>query len=260
MTSKLVGAIVAIAAVIAVAFSVHTPTFSIAGHRGSLIKLFHSSAHAQSTPPQFTVASVKPDGSFNPYHANMVLPEPGRLTLSGLPLMYCIQFAYNVDSTRILGGPNWINSQAFTIIGEAPPAATVAQLRLMLQSLLESRFHLQLQPESKTVLGFVLTVAPGGLKVKQSTPKPHQSGTSYETLPQFAVLIGHRLRAQVVDHTGLTGGYNFTVQMMIPRNPDGSPTMTVPQLVRERLGLLLTPAKVTVQFLQITHLEKPTPN
>lgn len=63
----------------------------------------------------------------------------------------------------------------------------------------------------------------------------------------------------------MTGRYDLNgfmghTGLMIPRNPDGSPAMTFSQLIKEKMGLVLTPASLMVPILTIVHLEPPTPN
>ena len=76
---------------------------------------------------------------------------------------------------------------------------------------------------------------------------------------------GERL---VIDKTGLTGSYTFTLRWA-PENmaagaaastepgPDSPPLLTA---LQEQLGLKLEPDKAPVQIVVIDHAEPPTPN
>ena len=87
-----------------------------------------------------------------------------------------IELAYAVaDEQEISGGPAWIRTERFDITAKVDEAEAQAfsklspydlktQLRLMLQSLLEERFHLQVSFATKQLPLFALVVAKGGFK------------------------------------------------------------------------------------------------
>jgi uncharacterized protein (TIGR03435 family) len=66
----------------------------------------------------------------------------------------------------------------------------------------------------------------------------------------------------VLDRTGLSGVFNFTLDFV----PDGSPIDTSQNLptlqtaLREQLGLKLEPARGAVEVLVIDQVERPTDN
>ena len=73
------------------------------------------------------------------------------------------------------------------------------------------------------------------------------------------------LKRPVVDRTGLTGFYNFTLRW----TPDGRTAGDAPEdasapsiftAVQEQLGLKLEPTKAPVQVLVIDRLERPSAN
>jgi uncharacterized protein (TIGR03435 family) len=70
---------------------------------------------------------------------------------------------------------------------------------------------------------------------------------------------------QVVDKTGLTGKYDFTIRF----SPDNAATQESPSTadapsiftaLQEQLGLKLEPAKAPVDSLVIDHIERPSEN
>ena len=74
--------------------------------------------------------------------------------------------------------------------------------------------------------------------------------------------IGGRL---VVDKTGLTGKYDFTLkwtpdmgQGADPPSTDAGPTLFT--ALQDELGLKLQPTKAPVDVIVIDHVEMPTPN
>jgi uncharacterized protein (TIGR03435 family) len=74
-------------------------------------------------------------------------------------------------------------------------------------------------------------------------------------------------RTPVIDKTGLTGTYDFTLNA-VPEPPltagDSTPPVTdgpsVFSAVQEQLGLKLVPTKVPVETIVADHIERPTPN
>jgi uncharacterized protein (TIGR03435 family) len=73
----------------------------------------------------------------------------------------------------------------------------------------------------------------------------------------------------VVDQTGLTGIYNFTVKFRPQLPPDVAADGLDPEIqnlpsifdaMRDQLGLELVPQKGPVEFLVIDHIERPSPN
>jgi uncharacterized protein (TIGR03435 family) len=72
----------------------------------------------------------------------------------------------------------------------------------------------------------------------------------------LASYVGNRLDRIVLDKTGLTDGYDFTLEWA----PDEATDSSLPSLVtalREQLGLRLEPQKSPVQVLVIDNLQKP---
>ena len=116
--------------------------------------------------PKFAVASVK---LASPSGMQMVRPQPGRLTASA-SLRLLIQNAWSVQQFQIAGGPSWIDDDRYQIDATTGENVTRAQMFLMLQSLLEERFQLKIQHETRDLSGFALVAARGGLKLP--APKP----------------------------------------------------------------------------------------
>ena len=114
--------------------------------------------------PKFEVASIKPSTE----RGFMVRPLPGRL-IATASLRVLMQNAYAMQPFQIVGGPDWINSERYEIEAKADGNASRAQMFLMLQSLLEDRFHLKIHRETKELPAYALVAARSGLKLP--TPK-----------------------------------------------------------------------------------------
>jgi len=108
-----------------------------------------ASASAQSTQrPRFEAATIKPvEGGGSPLP---VAPSaPNRLRIPSMTLRNLIYQAYGDGgfntAMSVRGGPDWTTKTPFYVEGVASGPATPQQMRLMLQSLLEDRFALQIR-------------------------------------------------------------------------------------------------------------------
>jgi bla regulator protein BlaR1 len=119
--------------------------------------------------PQFDVASIKRSPSFD--RIMSVRPLPGRLTADAT-LQVLMQYAYGVQPFQLVGGPSWLTSDHYEIEARADVSANRDQIFLMLQSLLEDRFHLKTHREMRELPVFTLVVNKGGLKL----PPPKEGG------------------------------------------------------------------------------------
>jgi len=128
--------------------------------------------------PQFAVASIKPYVGDEIMH---VRPLPGRLTAEAT-LQILMQYAYGVQAFQVAGGPNWLTTARYEVDARADGSSSPDQLFLMLQSLLEDRFHLKTHREMKELPVFTLVSNRGGLKL----PAPKESAC-VESIPDAAL-------------------------------------------------------------------------
>jgi bla regulator protein blaR1 len=258
----------------------------------------------------FEVATVKPGESGS--QQRMLWLEAGKLTAKNMPLKDLIMFAYDAKSTsQISGLPEWANSATYTIDAKEDEATAKAldklprdprnqQIRLMLQGLLEDRFHLKVSHAEKELPVYALVVAKGGPKLKASAPDPPQEANAPAPSPgdlpkmrnrimmgpgsvdaadipmdDFASGILSRLPETgdrvVVNKTGLAGKYDFTLKWTpesaprpgTPEADNGMPDTNTPGLftaLEEQLGLKLESQKGSVETLVIDSVDRPTPN
>jgi uncharacterized protein (TIGR03435 family) len=226
--------------------------------------------------PTFDVASIRA-GQQGRESIEVV---PGSVTLRNARLTACIRWAYNLPEFQI-SGPDWMNEVWFDINAKAAGPAKEAELRLMLQNLLADRFKLTLHRQTKEVSAMVLTVGKGGHKLKPvETEEPPSFKTGKlnltgkgATMDQLVQFISRELRNPVVDQTGLTGRFDyfldiapyFTEEMLRAGGPGGGPPPDaagiVAQAIQAQLGLKVESKKVPVEMLVIDRIEKaPTEN
>jgi len=197
----------------------------------------------------------------------------------------------------------------FDIDAIAPPGATKEQLPEMLQAMLEDRFGLKAHRETKEGPVYDLVVAKGGPKFHESPPVPegdippvkpggprgpdgfpvtppgysglfarHLSQTSTRTkyirrsMSEFASGLWGELNKKVIDQTGLTGRYDFYLEVGqdLPAAPPaaaGNPPTSEPtgpsirEAVESQLGLKLVDGRGPIETLVIDHIDRmPSPN
>jgi uncharacterized protein (TIGR03435 family) len=150
-----------------------THSSAAVGVAAALVAITAMAVVGQTTRTRFEVASIKPAGGRG---GGMMRPMPGRLTASA-PLRVLMEAAYNVQSFQIVGGPDWAASDGYAVDAKASGNPEHAQMMLMLQSLLEDRFQLQIHRESREMPVYALVPARSGLKL----PPPRDGSCVEET-------------------------------------------------------------------------------
>jgi len=219
----------------------------------------------------------------------LVAHTPTGLSVKNMPVLFLIREAFGLEDDRIVGAPGWVNTDRFDI--EAKVGAsdisrlktmTVDQRRLMLRPFLQERFHLEFHYESKVLPVYSLVIGKGGSRMKQFEPpgNPATNGLRYlgrghlearGTEMEFVVsVLSQQVGRTVLDKTGLTGKYDFTLEW----EPDDAPPMagndnglpvdsakaSIFMALQEQLGLKLEPQKDTISVLVIDHIEAPSEN
>ena len=218
--------------------------------------------------PAFEVASIR----LTP-PASLGNTSPGaygtnRYAVTNAPLYFLVQLAYGVTYQQI-SGIDKLGSEHYDLNVKAEDGVilTYEQLKPRMQRLLAERFKLAFHREEKTVDGYALVVARNGPKLKANAGAREQGGIypgglrlSNLPLSGFATLLRSPAGRPVVDKTGISGNYDFTLNYA----RDGDVKSNLPSFftaLQEQLGLKLEPAKVPQEILVIEHVEKlPTEN
>ena len=69
----------------------------------------------------------------------------GRYELRNATLVDLIRTAWSVDADKVVGGPDWLDTNRFDVIATAPAVSTPETLKTMLRNLLVDRFRLVAQ-------------------------------------------------------------------------------------------------------------------
>ncbi|HEY2647236.1 MAG TPA: M56 family metallopeptidase [Candidatus Acidoferrales bacterium] len=145
--------------------------------------------------PKFETASIKlsEPGSQGTYLRRM---PGGVYSATNAPLRALIASAYQNEfppkGELIFGGPGWVDSALFNIEAKAGNNSGNAQTHLMVQSLLEDRFKLEIHHETRLLPIYALVLATPGRTGTQLTPHSPEAkctvadGTPGKGLPQPA--------------------------------------------------------------------------
>ena len=258
--------------------------------------------------PKYDVASIKP-GSSAP-GPSFLRFNPDGTSAHSMPLQFLLRAAFGVENDRLIGVPSWAQSNRYDIEAKVAPEEvpqldklTAKDRQAMLIPLLVERFNLKYHHETRELPQYALVVAKGGAKLKTSTPRPLNeppgspfAGTPPKgldtkgrmmmspgriesqdtTLDMLAHALAPQLGCSVVDKTGLTGRYDYTLQwtpdnapMPAPGTKEGS-MAAAPETdatgeslftaIQEQLGLKLEAEKGKVDVIVIDHIDLPSPN
>jgi uncharacterized protein (TIGR03435 family) len=257
--------------------------------------------------PEFEVASVKINKSGdNQTRFNFV---GGRIDVINMQLRGIIQAAYRVPANQLVNVPGWVNGTRVDIVAKADPKYSVQELQSMLQPLLVQRFKFTFHRDMRDMDVYVMTVASRdgrlGPKLEKSATNCEELGAQPRsaltptkpgelpacgTVPSgpgrivlrgfgmgpFVQILGLATRGrQVIDETGLQGGYNidltYTPEALSAAaiaarggaagplagqvDPNGPDLVTA---MREQLGLRLEGRKMALEVMVVDTIEQPT--
>jgi uncharacterized protein (TIGR03435 family) len=236
-------------------------------------------------PVTFEVASIRPHRPGTLLMSFWFTPDG--VSITGFPLQGVLQSAFlgmhEYGEDRFIGEPGWVKSERYDIhakVGEKDvdrwKKLPVDEQRQALGALLAERFQLRYHHETRIRPVYVLSRGKGSLRLKWaqsakaagSVPYPHmflpdEPGhlESHSTFMwQLVDELERHLDCMVVDNTGLTETYDYTLQWtpdsQAPAEASGPSLFTA---LRE-LGLKLEPAKSPVDVVIIDHIERPSAN
>ena len=246
---------------------------------------------AENDPLTFDVASVKPSAGCPPACGGLIRQMPGGMTYhgEGVPLRLAMTVAYTVTDRQIAGGPDWMNTDRFDIEAKAARPRTSDELHVMLQHLLEERFHLKLRRETREESVWAMVLDKGGSKMPVHDPADldhppmgvqavrGSDGTmcggltgKNVTMEYLAFTLSRNMDRAVIDRTGLPARYDINLQFLPDAAKRAGPNGDGPAIspdcadlaaaLPKQLGLRVESAKGPVAFLVVEHAEKPDGN
>jgi uncharacterized protein (TIGR03435 family) len=237
-------------------------------------------AMAADAHPSFEVATIKPAVPVESGKPSAFFSAQGRhYSAKSVTLVDLIKYAYTLVPRQIQGAPDWADTTRFDIAGEPDTEGrpNIVQIQEMYQKLLADRFKLSFRRVNKQLSVYALKPEEGGPKVAKSSggptdrqyilanPGPHGGGTLTFVNEPMARLVSNLMAyitdRQVVDQTGLTGRYDFSLTFAPdPLAPDAGTAPDIFHAVQQQLGLKLQPTNAPVEVIVIDHVEPPSPN
>jgi bla regulator protein blaR1 len=240
---------------------------------------------APDASPVFEVATIKPSDPDRPGKAFTVRGR--QFATINTTLGDIITFAYGIHAKQITGGPAWLETEKYDLSaqpdGEGQP--NERQWKTMLQKLLADRFKLAFHRDKKELSVYAITVGKNGPKLTKSEGNPNglpglffrglgNLPVTNATMADFAgVMQGAVLDRPVVDQTGLSGRWDFTLKWTPDEFQFGALGVRVPPptnaadappdlftAVQEQLGLKLDSTKAPAEVFVIDRVEKPSEN
>lgn len=247
---------------------------------GVLLLISTASVGAQSVAKErltFDVVSVKPNRSGEPALQMNVVPK--RFMAINFPLKQFIRAAYTLQLYQIAGAPSWVDSERFDIIGlterdlTAPVVwtpGTFAPMQMMMQSVLADRFKMTAHFEQRDAQRYDLVPRAAGSTAGKLEPTagacPADCGMDIAAgtvrargvpLPQLAEFLSGITGQLVVDATGLSGRFDFTLQWDPKWQQPAAEGPSLFTAVQEQLGLRLEPRRAQVPTLIIDGIARP---
>jgi uncharacterized protein (TIGR03435 family) len=264
---------------------------------------------AAGTHLAFEVATIKPNTSDAPAGANFTLgpgdaykPTGGRFLTGNISLLDYIRFAWKLTDGQVefleASGPKWIATERFDINAKSDlPNPTKDQMRLMVQSLLASRFALQTHTETRDLPALAMVLASPNKLGPQLHPHPAADNTCISATPNAPSICGALIGAPasspshvrligqkvpltllaahlgqmggfsrpILDQTNLTGTYDLTLEWgpdsdTEPMDSNSRQTY-LQRSLQDRLGLKLERRIAPVTILLIDHInQQPSAN
>jgi len=222
-------------------------------------------------------------------------PHSSRFDATNFPLKTLVQVAYGQEMP-VANAPEWMSNTFWNIQCRSDDAADAKLAKLTdnevrlekrhaIQVLLAERMGLKTHMETRNTAIYNLVVAKGGVKMKLLPPPPPLANGETQAPPpptdvqthgsqhglEFVApnanmrtivgVLSSMLQMPVVDKTGLTGTYAYTLQFgqeWSAHDPDSWPSIFT--AVQEQMGLKLEAVHEAVPNLVIDNVTKPTEN
>ena len=241
--------------------------------------------------PAFAVVSIRanatPEGP-----TQIAFTNTGYSTLN-IPMRTVIASAYGVRVDQVVGGPDWLDQQTFTIQAKVEDQdvpvlrhLSGAQRRSMILPVITDRLHLKAHEETRAETVAELRVAKTGTKLQDvalATSDVHEGDKPQPAGPPGTMTVGSRmfngvslpmstlvrqlsnyLHMSVEDQTGLTGKYdvalNWEKEMATDSTEPDDMRAALQQALQQQLGLTLVEKKGLGKVIRIDEISKPTDN
>jgi uncharacterized protein (TIGR03435 family) len=242
---------------------------------------------APDANPVFEVATIRPS---DPAHPEQIITLRGaEVITTNVTVHDLINLAYWLHPKQLTGGPAWTESDKFDMAGkpDAPGQPNVDQMKVMIQKLLTDRFQLKFHFEKRELPVYAVRLTKTGAKITKSQDDPKGiPGWNFRRSPsgmimafrnspmsQFTALLQNSMDRPVVDQTGLSERYDFTLNFKpdpaqaallggpaAPAGDNSDAALDIFAAFQQQLGLKLEPTRAPVDVLVIDKVAKPSEN
>ena len=248
-----------------------------------------SFAHGQDRPQDkpgrltFDVAAIRRSDPNVRNGYIKAMPGGNGYSAQNVPVKLMISLMYKVPMRQIKGAPDWLATDGYDVQAKSDHASDIDDLHVMFQNLLADRFNLKFHKEIKQGPVYALMVDKSGSKLKVDDSKQdfsipmndNEDGVTVGkrvNMEYFCWWLGrvlHQDERPVIDKTGLTQNYDFTLSFapVLPPNvsqeklPSGLlDRPSIFDALKEQLGLKLVAEKGPVVYYVIDHVERPSAN
>jgi uncharacterized protein (TIGR03435 family) len=243
-----------------------------------------SSSLAQLEPPRFEAVSVKAVadgtvircGAYPCMNLPPVVVDPTRfraMTEVTGPIGL-IEWAYGVRNFQVVGAPEWLTQQKFEVQAVTEGPVAEAQMKKMVQGLLEDQFHLRQHRETRQVPVYALAVNKTSARLNTAKNdlinggrgdievRPGRLFGRGTTMDMLAMILTDNLERPVVNKTGLSGHYDFDITYEPPpaTGPGFVPIGASIFVPVQDLGLKLESSRDAIEVLVIDSIDRPAAN
>ena len=230
-----------------------------------------------SRSPSFEVASIRANTS-GAAAVSMRVGEGGGFTATNVPLRQLIRYAYELQDSELIGGSSEQLAARFDVTATPPRPSSVREVRMMVQTLLATRFNLKLRSDTRELPVYYLepartdqrlgpqlrpsaakcdTTAAGDFGAANADPSRTcgylgpvpgaslASGRSMMalrgvTMDGFARLLEGPVRRRIVNRTALVGVFDGDFEFSAELGPPPPPPGSPDPLDRQALPSLFT--------------------
>jgi uncharacterized protein (TIGR03435 family) len=198
---------------------------------------------------------------------------PGRLSLMNVTTFSVLLRAFGVQRAQIVDAPGWTLTERYDIVAVTGGADALndKDRQPLLQGVLEERWALRVRREMRPLRVYSLMPSKSGSRLV-----PHSGPGEYAmrvapaegrlvlkstrgNLARFVEILSGFVGTLVIDDSGLSGEFDFTLEWVQDANAD----VTGPSLftaLQEQLGLKLESTRKPVPAVIVEHIERPSEN
>ena len=240
--------------------------------------LMPAAVHPQTAPtpptPKFEVASIRPVPPDRFPKVFYQSPSGSdQFVLRNATLSSLLSWAYSlIDARQLPNAPGWFNTANWDITAKPEGAVRPDDktLKLLVQQLLQDRFHFTYHTRTEVVKGYRLITAKDGSRLTTSKGGAADASAAWNSvdtriyvrnspLSGLASVVMRVLHEPVVDATGLDGNYDVILRVATLDSTESTSPSIFSAL--SELGLKLEKANIPLQILMMDDIERfPTEN